>query len=81
MIGGPIYRLIDSGKLPPLDDFTSIGQILNGEKTGRTNEDDIYIFVACGMGVFDVGLGYQVYQNAKERGIGQKLLLWDKPAL
>ncbi len=81
VIGGPIYRLIDSKKLPPLDDFTSIGQILNGQKSGRTNDDDIYIFVACGMGVFDVGLGYQVYQNAKERGIGQTLLLWDKPAL
>lgn len=81
VIGGPIYRLIDDRKLPPLDSFTSIGQILNGQKSGRTNDDDIYIFVACGMGVFDVGLGYQVYQNAKERGIGQTLLLWDKPAL
>lgn len=81
VIGGPFYSLIDEGKLPPLDDFTSLGQIVNGEKTGRTNDDDIYIFVACGMAVFDVAWGYQLYQNALEKGIGQKLLLWDTPAL
>lgn len=81
VIGGPMYTLIDEGKLPALQDSTSIGQIINGEKQGRTNDDDIYVFVACGMAVFDVGWGYQVYQNALERGVGQKLLLWDEPAL
>ena len=44
-------------------------------------DDDIYIFVACGMAVFDVAWGYDVYRNALEKGIGQKLLVWDEPAL
>ena len=81
VIGGPIYSLIDEGKLPPLDNFTSIGQIINDEKHGRSNDEDIYIFVACGMAVFDVAWGYQLYQNALNQGIGQKLLLWEAPAL
>ena len=81
LIGGPIYRLIDAGSLPPLQDFTSIGQILTGEKPGRACDGDIYVFVACGMAVFDVGLGYTIYKNALEKGIGQKLCLWEKPAL
>jgi len=81
VIGGPIYQLIDDHKLPALKDFTSIGQICLGEKAGRTSEDEIFIFVACGMAVFDVGWGYEIYQNALKNNIGQKLLLWDKPAL
>lgn len=37
--------------------------------------------VACGMAVFDVGWGWEVYHNALKAHIGQKLLLWDVPAL
>ena len=32
------------------------------------------------MAVFDIGVGFDVYTRAKERGIGQTLKLWDKPA-
>lgn len=81
VIGGPIYSLIDAGKLPALQDSASIGQIILGEKEGRKSEDEIFIFVACGMAVFDVGWGYELYQNALANGIGQKLLLWDEPYL
>ena len=81
VIGGPIYHLIDEGKLPPLKDFTSIGQILNGDKSGRISDDDIFVFVACGMAVFDVAWGYDIYQNALKKGIGQKLTIWDEPTL
>ncbi len=81
VIGGPIYHLIDEGKLPPLSEFTGIGQIVNGEKPGRENDDDVYVFVACGMAVFDVAWGYDVYRSALEKNIGQTLTIWDKPAL
>lgn len=81
VIGGPIYRLIDAGKLPALKDSTSIGMIINGDAQGRTNDDDTYVFVACGMAVFDVAWAYDIYQEALKKGIGQKLLLWDTPAL
>lgn len=81
VIGGPIYHLIDEGKLPALKESVSLGMMVNGDKPGRKNEDDIYIFVACGMAVFDVAVSYDVYQEALKKGIGQKLLLWDTPAL
>lgn len=81
VIGGPIYHLIDEGKLPPLGQFTSLGQIINGDRAGRTNDDEICVFVACGMAVFDVAWAYDVYQSALQKGIGQKLTLWDEPAL
>ena len=79
VIGGPIYTLIDKGELPALQDSTSIGDVINGTKSGRENPEDIVIFVACGMAAFDVGLGYDLYQTAMKEGYGQKLLLWEEP--
>ena len=55
--------------------------IINGDAQGRAGDDETYIFVACGMAVFDVAWGYDVYQEALKQGIGQKLVLWDEPAL
>lgn len=45
------------------------------------NDKDTYVFVACGMAVFDVAWGYDIYQNALREGIGQKLNLWETPSL
>lgn len=80
VIGGPIYHLIDAGKKPSLDDSLSIGKIILGEQQGRTSQDQILCFIACGMAVFDLGLGYDLYHAALEKGIGQKLLLWESSA-
>jgi ornithine cyclodeaminase len=81
VIGGPIYRLIDEGVLPGLRDFTSIGQVILGEKEGRRSEQEKTIFIACGMAVFDVGWAYEVYRTAQRNHIGQNLLLWNEPAI
>ena len=80
VIGGPIYHLIDAGKKPPLDDSLSIGKMILGQQPARTSENQILCFIACGMAVFDLGLGYDLYHTALEKRIGQKLLLWESPA-
>lgn len=81
VIGGPIYTLIDAGKIQPLEKSTSLGDIVRGTREGRKNDEENIIFVACGMAVFDVSWGYEVYRNALENGVGTKLLLWDAPHL
>jgi ornithine cyclodeaminase len=80
VIGGPIYTMIDQGKLPPLKAGVSIGDVIRKVKPGRESEDERILFVTCGMPVYDVGWGFEVLQNAKKRSIGQKLLLWESPA-
>ena len=80
VIGGPIYHLIDNGLKEQLDDSLAIGKIILGEQKGRESDDDIICFIACGMAVFDLGLGYDLYNTALEKGIGTKLLLWENPA-
>ena len=81
VIGGPIYNLIDQDKLIDLKDSTDIGHVILGTREGRINDEENIVFVACGMAVFDVAWGYELYKRALEKGIGQKLLLWDVPAL
>ena len=71
--------MIDEGKMPPLAESTSIGEVIMGSKPGRTDEKERITFVACGMATFDVGLGYDLYHTALKEGIGTKLTLWDDP--
>lgn len=80
VIGGPFYRLIDAGKLPALKQSTGFGDVVNGVKPGRKSEKDRIIFIACGMAVFDISWGCECLAQAREKGIGTGLNLWDRPA-
>lgn len=80
VIGGPFYRLIDAGKLPALKASTSLGDVVNGKADGRPDEKARVIFIACGMAVFDVSWGFEMYRRALQKGIGQSLNLWERPA-
>src|SRR5262249_49867297 len=80
VIGGPFYRLIDPGKLPDLKASTGLGDVVNGKKPGRKDPKERIIFIACGMAVFDISWGFELLQNAKSKGIGRPLNLWDRPA-
>jgi len=79
VIGGPIYKLIDEGKVKSLKSSTALGHIVNGDAKGRENGEEKITFVACGMAVFDVAWGFNVYQEALKKGVGTKLTLWDEP--
>ena len=79
VIGGPVYTLMDKGELPQIDDMTDMGDIVTGKKSGRMNEDERIMFIACGMAVFDVAWGHDLWQTAIQNEIGTKLRLWDTP--
>ena len=80
-IGVQIYRMMFEGKLPPITEATSMGDIINGTRPGRESEDERICFITGGIPVWDVGWSYEILQNAKKMGLGQKLKLWDTPAL
>ncbi len=79
VIGGPLYKLIDAGKLPQLGDSTGMGDVVNETTPGRENDRQRIVFVACGMAVFDISWGYELYENAQRQNIGRKLNLWTRP--
>jgi ornithine cyclodeaminase len=80
-IGVDIMRMMHEGKLPPITEATSLGDVINGTREGRTSDEDRICFVTGGLPVWDVGWSYEVYQNAVKMGLGQKLRLWDEPYL
>ena len=76
-----IYRFMYEGKLPPITEGISLGDVILNSELGRKSEDERICFIASGMPVWDVAWGYELYQNALKKGLGQKLLLWDEPYL
>lgn len=63
----------------PQENIINLGDIVNGHIKGRVNDKEKIIFITGGIPAEDIAWAYRIYENAKERGIGQKLLLWDKP--
>jgi ornithine cyclodeaminase len=80
-IGVQAYRMMYEGKLPPITEATSLGDVICGTKEGRVSEEERICFVTGGLPVWDVGWSYDIYCKAKEMGLGQKLKLWDSPYL
>lgn len=77
-IGGQAYRLIKQNKLNE-SKLTNLGDIITEKKNGRTSDKEKIIFFAGGMATEDIAWAYTLYKEAKEKGLGQKLKLWDKP--
>ena len=80
VIGVKFMDMIADGEMKE-EDFEDLGAIVAGATPGRQNEEEIVLMSVGGMPVEDVAWGTVIYRNAIERGIGQKLNLWDEPAL
>jgi 2,3-diaminopropionate biosynthesis protein SbnB len=72
------YRAVRDGYITR-DKVTDLGDIVAGKVPGRQSETEKIMFNPIGMGINDVSEAYRVYRNAMERGIGQRLKLWDSP--
>jgi len=57
--------------------LVDIGGVILGETAGRRTDDDIIVYFARGMALYDVMSGYRVYENAMQSGKGQELSLWE----
>lgn len=54
-----------------------VGEILNGQKEGRENDEEIIYYNPVGVGVLDMMIVHRCYEKAKLEGKGQALVLWD----
>jgi len=52
------------------DDIISIGEIITGNKPGRTSDSEITVFKSVGISAQDVAVGKLVYDRALKEGIG-----------
>ncbi|MGX1738339.1 tyramine oxidase subunit B [Corynebacterium flavescens] len=72
--------LVEKGQLDA-SKLDQIGDISAGRTPARRNEDEIILYSVGGMPVEDVAWATEVYDNARAKGLGQNLLLWDEPAI
>ncbi len=54
-----------------------LGEIINGIKPGRENDDEIIYFNAVGAGIMDIAVTARCYKNAKKEGKGIELPFWE----
>ena len=76
--GALVNRLHTEGKLTE-DMCITIPQLAAHQKPGRESEDELCVCCTYGVGSVDVAVANHIYLNALEKGIGQKLMLWDNP--
>ena len=78
--GTPLLaRLFRAGKIGEARIYANIGAIIRGRKKGRENGEERIFFSPLGLGSEDIGLASLVYREAKKKGLGTPLKLWDKP--
>jgi len=74
---GQLLKLVDEGRKEH-GEIINLGDVVLSNQTGRTTDDERIIFVTGGMPIYDVAWAYTIYQEALAKGLGQKLLLWEK---
>jgi ornithine cyclodeaminase len=77
--GGALYPMIARGLLRGEDVHAEIGQIVCGERTGRSDPRERILFWHRGFAISDIVLGSWIAEQARQQGIGQTLTLWDGP--
>lgn len=57
--------------------YAELGEIVSGRKPGRENSEERIINFNFGMAVHDILMATRVYEKAKEKNMGQKLVPFD----
>ena len=69
---------LEAGELTEADFYAEVGQIMNGELTGRADDREIIVFKSTGLAVQDVLTARAVYGQALGSGIGHRLRIHDE---
>jgi alanine dehydrogenase len=74
---GALHPLIEDGSLRDEHIHAEIGQIVCGDRPGRVNAVERILFWHRGFAISDIVLGSWIADQAREKGLGQSLVLWD----
>jgi len=56
-------------------DITSIGDVINGNHPGRSNEDEVTLFDGTGVGLQDLAVATAVMELANKKGMARRITL------
>ena len=74
----PLHQLIMKDRIKD-SDIVELGDVVAGKAVCRRSESERMILLTSGMITEDIAWGWQVYQQARQKGLGQRLKLWDRP--
>ena len=69
---GDLHHALVAGAMSRADVHAELGEIVAGQKPGRTRADEITVFDSTGTGLQDVAAAAAVYQQALAKGDGQR---------
>jgi ornithine cyclodeaminase/alanine dehydrogenase-like protein (mu-crystallin family) len=67
---GELHHAIDAGVMTAADIHAELGQILAGERPGRTSDEETFVFDSTGTALQDVAAAALVFDRAQSRGRG-----------
>lgn len=70
---GEINVPLRKGIITKRNIYASLGQIVSGQKIGRTNDREITIFDSTGLAIQDLFTAELVYRMAKKKNVGRKI--------
>ena len=74
---GEINVPLSEGTFGNGDIHAKLGDVLIGNKMGRTSDREITVFDSTGLAVQDIAAAWKVYEKALERGIGSNINFLD----
>ena len=69
---GELHHALELNIMARENVHANIGEIITGQKEGRTSAEEVIIFDSTGTGLQDVAAASIVYERALEKGIGMK---------
>jgi len=72
---GDVINVIKSGELKEADICAELGELVVGSKVGRSGAEEITLFKSVGVAIEDLALAHEVYERAKQLGIGREITL------
>jgi alanine dehydrogenase len=73
---GEIQHAIGQGLITKENIHAEIGEILNSDKAGRENDNELTVFDATGLSAQDIAAAKMVFEEAKKRGHGKRINLF-----
>lgn len=77
-MGEDFVYMVEDGMITR-ESIIELGEIIRGKKPGRESDEEVILVSIEGMPIEDVAWAYECYKNAKERGVGTMLKVWDTP--
>ncbi len=74
-IMGELHHAIAAGLLSPTDVHANLGQVIAGQRPGRTTEEEIFVFDSTGTALQDAAAAALVYERAQTTGRGVPFIL------